>query len=606
MDRRTDVFSLGVTLYELLTLCRPYAAASTRDELRRVVRVEPLRPEAYNSSIPRDLSAIVLRCLEKDPARRYQTTAELAADLRAFLAYQPVKARHVTPVGRAARWIRREPLRASLLLTLILALLGALGTWSYLAGKQRYIERGEAVERAEQIELALAAGFRRVMSGSRISAAVADFGGVLTLDSGNTAAVVGLILTLIRTNNHARAATELATAQQRFVAAPVFDRLDAYLQAARGGRLYHRDWRAAQPEPGTVLDCFLSGIFEYEYAVYAADRSAGRRAYGLLDRACLMSPVRRRYLLCARAETSSYHPDHEIARDAARVLEALWPTAEDARYSRALALAEVDPDAAIRLFTELSATDPTGYAYRDHGELLMRRGDFDGAVESFRAALALGPESADFLSSMAEALRKQGKPDLALVQIERAVAAMPGRPVLHFNLGVVLRDLGRSREAVAAFATAARLTPQDHLPHNEISRLQADLGDLPAAIQARRAAVDAAPDDLVLAYRNDLAVLLIRAGQHGQAERVFADLLRQTPDDRDLRRNYGICLVDLGRKQEGFAELRRCIEEHPKWPEAYLALGGLLMLEGEVVEATRLISRGMTLRAGQRPAPKPR
>jgi eukaryotic-like serine/threonine-protein kinase len=109
VDGRSDVFSLGVTLYELLTLQRPFEAPTAAATLQRVARRDPTPPRRVNAQIPRDLETVVLCALEKSPARRYGSAAELAQDLRHFLELRPVLARPVPAPLRAVRALRREP-----------------------------------------------------------------------------------------------------------------------------------------------------------------------------------------------------------------------------------------------------------------------------------------------------------------------------------------------------------------------------------------------------------------------------------------------------------------------------------------------------------------
>jgi serine/threonine protein kinase len=117
-DRRSDVYSVGVILFQLLTSKLPfhYDAMITY----RIVHEEPTRLRQITPSIPRNLETITLKCLEKDPGRRYQTAKELAADLRCFLSGEPITARPVGRIGRGWKWAKRKPAHAALMVLLAL------------------------------------------------------------------------------------------------------------------------------------------------------------------------------------------------------------------------------------------------------------------------------------------------------------------------------------------------------------------------------------------------------------------------------------------------------------------------------------------------------
>ena len=113
-DARADVYALGLTLYELLTL-RPGFDSSDRLKLIEQIKTEePLRPRSIDARIPRDLETIVLKAIEKDPKARYQSAEAMAEDLRRFLADEPIRARQVSAAERYWRWARRNPVIAVL------------------------------------------------------------------------------------------------------------------------------------------------------------------------------------------------------------------------------------------------------------------------------------------------------------------------------------------------------------------------------------------------------------------------------------------------------------------------------------------------------------
>jgi serine/threonine-protein kinase len=126
LGKATDVYGLGAVLYQLLTDHPPFAGGTTYETTRLLLNTEPRKPRALNRKIDRDLSTICLKCLEKDPKRRYPSALALAEDLEHWLKHEPILARHTGIITRSRKWVRRNPTSA-LLAASLLALAAGVG-----------------------------------------------------------------------------------------------------------------------------------------------------------------------------------------------------------------------------------------------------------------------------------------------------------------------------------------------------------------------------------------------------------------------------------------------------------------------------------------------
>ena len=151
-----DVYGLGAIFYELLTGRPPFAGGTTMETVRQVLDKEPARPSSIKPGMNRDLETISLKCLAKEPSRRYESAEALAADLERWLRHEPIVARPVAGLERFAKWVRRRPLAAALSTITLIAVAASVATLiraniNIRAAQSREVKLRQVAENQEAI-----------------------------------------------------------------------------------------------------------------------------------------------------------------------------------------------------------------------------------------------------------------------------------------------------------------------------------------------------------------------------------------------------------------------------------------------------------------------
>ncbi len=481
VDRRTDVYALGVALFEAMTLRRPFEMPTREALFREVLTLDPPDPRRFNASLPADLRVVLDKALEKEPSRRYATASRFADDLRAILEHRPIEARPATVVTRLARWRRREPAKAWLVvaaavITLLLGYLGAkVGDFRAARAERQARETARSVERAlEEGYLALEVG--------RFDDADRAFTSALALDRATPEAVVGIALAETRADRQESALERLeeyADVVRRF---PDLERVRAAILVAQG-----RDDEAAAVDarlgpPAGRLALFVEALRRTDERL-ARDDPRLREGLDMMTRAILLSPRPRALEHLQRMLLAMWCGDVETLAHDTEVLTTLWPDSAAAWFRVGYVWSELDAPRAITAFERASTLDPGFHDFDGvFGNLLIRTGATERGLRMLEEAAARD-RTGRTLCSLGDGYILLGRLEEAETCLREATSHDDAPATTWTDLGQVLLRRGRADEAIAALERAADLRPHDP---KVLSNLGGGLGTIGRIDEAER------------------------------------------------------------------------------------------------------------------------
>jgi len=587
LDRRVDVYALGVTLYEFLTLQRPFHAA-TRDQLyARIFDSDPPDPRRVNPAISRDLRVVLDTALEKDPDRRYQTAEAFADDLRCVREQRPIHARPVSPVGKLVRWARRRPAWAALMVVLTIGLPLLAGLGGYLISQMPAIEESRARARMAEIESDLITGYSKLCERGSETEAIAAFDRVLQAMPESLEAIGGKARALLRQREYAACLAFLDHNRQGRTGSSDLDwfRVDALHLLDRGEEADRL--AKAIPEAKSPIGHFLHGSrLMRRCSQRATSKKVFREAISSLLRAILQSERPRELYLIEFAHAAYHLADPDWSERAFEALVTHFPGSHRAWSWAGLAVARADPEkgiAANKRSIELHPTYPT--YHRRLAAALLNAGKHEQAATVAQKAILLNDRDANAHVVLAMTLQRLDRIQEAEAAYARAIQTSPDSIPARFNLGSLLLARRRCKEAIPHLTRATALDPDFALAHSELGRALNSLGRHNEAMAASKTALKIDAD--CAEAHNSLGMIhcdVISRRDLPKAIQHFKRACELKPN-ATFWCNLGNAYKKAGRLSDAESAYRSALELEENHPQAWSGLASIASRRGKLDDA---------------------
>ena len=532
IDARTDVHALGVVLYEYLTRQRPYEGDSAAEVHAAILAGARRDPRRLRPDIPGDLATIVETAMAREPQRRYANGSEFAEDLRRFRTNEPIRARKVGPITRMRLWIRRRPLAAALVFTIVIAVFGIGGLGTYLVSQRDTLALGAQRQVEMRRESLIADGFQGLLDGLGNSAE-RDFREALALTPDSPEATAGLAMALERRGRSEEA--DRIVEQLSTDADHPQDADHAQLAAILRAHLRNRRGEGERPtlnQASSGVEFFLVGVSAYQ-ASGPGRPGIIRDAITAFRRAIWKAPVTRpvHYMMLVSAigslggagllphvdgGTEWPKADLELLEDSTRIMLERWPDSPACHYYAGYSWADADRERAIQVLEDGADRFPDDQRIaRQLSWVLVKSGRHGRATKVAEALVARAPTSANYLA-LGRVHSVAGRTEDCMQAAQRSLERNPGELRARHLLGDCYWKLQRYAEAAEHYESATALPSNAYRAWNQLGSIYNQLGRLEDARHAFEQTIELLPS--LAAGHFNLATILVQQGEIAKAQ----------------------------------------------------------------------------------------
>ena len=616
IDFRSDIFSLGTTLYHCITGRVPFEGGPVLDTISNIVNKDPKQPTTIIRWIPHDLETICLKCLEKDKTKRYQTASELVEDLRRYLAGEPILARrtmYLTKLWYKAKRNRTTALAVSSAVLIMIGVLVYRITSVAESGRKVKEYQQKAQECFEQGKYDDArVYYEKILE---ISSADEDIkvmrdkcNKILNQKAQEAEAKVKKDELRTKAKNILDRITKGATPDQQIAIAQDALKVDeTYADALQAlGEAYKkkREYDKAYKYFTDAINHNPKLAYSYYGRATITGYTWGRLGEAIADFEKVMELDPESHIgFIAKGNIARRQEKYDLAIEYYNRAIELSPEGHWAYSQRAAVYFMLgDTKKAVEDLTESIRFNPAyATAYDNRAAIYVSEGKYDLGIADCNKAIELEPDNGKTYHTRGFAYLKKGELDRALADLEKAIQLGKkggevyhsyglvyykkgdlNKAIMNYNLAIekdqthsgFYADRGRAYarkqeldKALADYTQAIKIDPQNGVAYNDRGNVYSNKGDLDKALEDYASALKLNPKDSMAYYNRGL--VYERKGDKAQAMADYTESIKLDSNYFGAYNNRGIMYYNSGQLDKAMGDYNTAIKINPKYPDAY-------------------------------------